>query len=78
MPASALQSPTVRRLLGSKWTAAEPKDRDKHFTVVHLRAENAEGRASVTAELEALISRRSHLVPIEDLKDRERWHAGWR
>lgn len=65
-------------LLGSKWSAVTPADRDKHFTVVRL--ERAAGKRStiIGAELEALLSRRVRRATVDELRDPARWLPGWR
>ena len=68
---------TRDRLLGSKWTARSPVDRDKHFVVTRLIKGREASNAVESVELEALISRRRRVVSRQELDDEERWQAGW-
>jgi len=67
-----------RKLLLSKWTAAIPRDREKHFIVVELVEPEAEGAAPQQLVLEAVRSRRRQTLDWRDLTDDTRWLQGWR
>ena len=71
----------VRALVGSKWTATPPRDRDKHFVVVGLRyVQNPEEgplQEDVELELRAVISGRSRHVSRKGLLDGAAWKRGW-
>ncbi|MCY1043412.1 TIGR02450 family Trp-rich protein [Corallococcus sp. bb12-1] len=64
------------RLVGSKWTAVQPLEREKHFVVLRWVGEGGERPQEL--ELEALLTRRVHRVPWRALADREHWVSGWR
>ena len=66
------------RLMGSKWSATAPVDREKHFRVVGVRSDRNGETSGLLIELEALISRRRREVQRDDLMDPERWRPGWR
>ena len=77
----------VAKLVGTKWTAMAPTrgsagTRHDYFTVVSKHKEDGAGpgkKAVVVAELAAECNRASRVwVPVADLRDRERWRAGWR
>ena len=63
-----------KKLQGSKWTAFEPQNKEKHFVVV--RTLPREGPA-VTAVLEAVVTGAEYEVPWRDLRDPAVWKAGW-
>lgn len=67
-----------RHLIGSNWSAAEPVDREKHFRVVGVRKIEDDQGASEQVELEAILSRRRVVVPLEELDDRAKWLPDWR
>ena len=67
-----------KRLLASKWTAVEPRNREKHFVVRHLSKCSAGGRKEDYVELEAILSGRMHRLPLHELSDPTRWTRGWR
>ncbi|MDH3888056.1 MAG: TIGR02450 family Trp-rich protein [Gammaproteobacteria bacterium] len=65
-----------KKLLKSKWTAAEPKNREKHFMVTEVEFDEA---GMVTACcIEAIMSRRSISIQWHDLKDINQWIHGWK
>ena len=67
-----------RKLLLSKWTAAIPRDREKHFIVVELVEPEAEGAAPRQLVLEAVHSKRRQTLDWRDLTDDTCWLQGWR
>ncbi len=66
------------KLLMSKWTAAVPRDREKHFIVVRLVAPDPAEAPPVEVELQAVYSGRSQVLPWRELRDATRWLQGWR
>ena len=71
-------SPNPKKLLGSKWTAAQPSDREKHFVVTKVYESRTPGDASVRmVELQAVISNRRRVMPSRDLEDADAWRRGW-
>ena len=66
------------KLLSTKWTAVEPRDREKHFIVVRLVEPEAPSLRVEQVELEAVHSRRSVVLAWRELKDATRWLQGWR
>lgn len=67
---------TPRKLLLSKWTAARPQNREKHFLVTELFCDE-EGTV-LEVELQAVLSKRVQRLDWRDLQDAERWLMGWR
>lgn len=67
---------TPRKLLLSKWTAATPQNREKHFLVTELSCDE-EGTV-LEVELQAVLSKRAQRLDWRDLQDAERWLMGWR
>lgn len=63
------------KLFHSKWTAATPVHREKHFLVVELVRDEAERVQAVI--LEAVINGNRYQVDYRDLEDKESWHVGW-
>lgn len=62
-------------LIGAKWTALAPQQREKHF-VVHSRIERAEGPIE-TVRLEAVRTKSVYTVSVADLADVKCWRGGW-
>lgn len=75
--------PTPRRLqptklLLSKWTAAAPVDKEKHFLVTKLIAPEAPGTAIDCIEMTAVRSGRHFVLRWRELNSSAQWHQGWR
>jgi tryptophan-rich hypothetical protein len=65
-----------KKLLTSKWTAVEPKNKEKHFMVTEVEFDD-EGMVS-TCLIEAVRSKRSIPIQWHDLKDMSQWVHGWK
>jgi len=65
-----------RKLLLSKWTAAHPQNREKHFLVTEL-IRDEEGTV-LEVELQAVLTQRSERLDWQVLKDSENWLLGWK
>lgn len=81
VPSSAAPPPrhrlSPRKLLLSKWTAAIPRDREKHFLVTRVIEPEPPGAPVELVELEAVHSKRCFLVHWRELTDAGRWRRGW-
>lgn len=67
---------TPRKLLLSKWTAAHPRNREKHFLVTELFCDD-DGTV-LDIELQAVLTQRSERVSWQVLQDAEAWLFGWK
>lgn len=65
-----------RKLLLSKWTAAQPQNRERHFLVTELIRDEQDNILGV--ELQAALTQRSQQLDWHQLQDSERWLQGWR
>ncbi|RON96758.1 hypothetical protein BK674_24775 [Pseudomonas moraviensis] len=65
-----------RKLLLSKWTAAHPQNREKHFLVTEL-IRDEEGTV-LEVELQAVLTQRSERLDWRTLQDNEIWVLGWK
>lgn len=65
-----------QKLMLSKWTAISPQKREKHFIVVECQRDEDDNVVAV--EIEAVLTKRSEIVPWQHLKDSTQWLAGWR
>ena len=74
-PSIAQQRLNPRKLLLSKWTAARPVKREKHFLVTELFCD--EQGDVLAIELQAVLTQRSARVDWRELQDSERWKIGW-
>ena len=66
-----------KKLLLSKWTAAIPRGKEKHFIVTKLIPAELPAAPIACVEIEAIDSRRSFAIPWRELKDASRWLQGW-
>lgn len=65
-----------RKLLLSKWTAAHPLNREKHFLVTELFCDE-EGTV-LEIELQAVMTKRSQTMAWQQLQDEQNWRMGWK
>lgn len=63
------------KLLLSKWTAAQPQNREKHFLVTELFRD--EDGTVLEVELQAVLTQRSERFAWQILKDQSVWRMGW-
>jgi len=64
-----------RKLLLSKWTAAQPQNREKHFLVTELFCDE-EGTV-LEVELQAVLTKRCERLDWQVLRNNEHWLLGW-
>lgn len=65
-----------RKLLLSKWTAAQPQNREKHFLVSELFCD--EDGTVLAIELQAVLSQRCQRLDWRALENPEHWRMGWK
>jgi tryptophan-rich hypothetical protein len=66
-----------KKLLHTKWTAAEPVNKEKHFLVTRVVLPEPPVTRVDEVELQAVHSGRSMLLPWRELTDATRWRQGW-
>ena len=64
-----------RKLLLSKWTAAKPINREKHFLVTELLSD--EEGVIQEVELQAVLTQRNERLSWQVLQDNGIWLMGW-
>ncbi|WP_426140930.1 TIGR02450 family Trp-rich protein [Pseudomonas sp. DWP3-1-2] len=64
------------KLLLSKWTAARPVNREKHFMVTELFRD--EDGTVLEVELQAVLTQRSERLAWQTLQNDETWRMGWK
>ncbi|MFT5520812.1 MAG: tryptophan-rich hypothetical protein [Enterobacterales bacterium] len=64
------------KLLSSKWTAAKPTNKEKHFLVSEIEID--EEGVVISCSIEAVISKRAMPINWLDLKDDNNWLQGWK
>ena len=65
-----------QKLLLSKWTAAHPQNREKHFLVTELLRDE-EGTV-LEIELQAVLTQRSERLEWQRLRISTEWLQGWK
>lgn len=65
-----------RKLLLSKWTAAHPENREKHFLVTTLFGE--EDGTVLDIELQAVLTQRNQRLTWQSLQNADAWKMGWK
>ena len=73
-PSNAL---SPKKLLHTKWTAVEPRHKEKHFLVTRVIEPEPPGSPVVSVEIEAVHSRRARVIAWRELQDASRWKRGW-
>jgi tryptophan-rich hypothetical protein len=73
-PVNAL---SPKKLLHTKWTAVEPKHKEKHFLVTRVVEPVPPGSPVVSVEIEAVHSKSARVIAWRELKDATRWKRGW-
>lgn len=64
------------KLLLSKWTAAQPRNKEKHFLVTELFRDD-EGTV-LAIELQAVMTRRAERLAWQTLQNADDWKIGWK
>ena len=65
-----------KKLLLSKWTAINPKQKERHFMVTKLIKDDDE--KVVACQLQAVINKNDYEIMWQDLKDNSKWLMGWK
>ena len=65
-----------KKILNSKWTAASPTSKEKHFLITKLEFD--ENNNVTHCLIQAVISNRIEKISWEDLKEDEHWLHGWK
>ena len=66
-----------KKLLNTKWTATVPANKEKHFMVTQVIMPNLATEPIEVIMLEAVHSKRSQLMPWQQLNDASIWLQGW-
>lgn len=64
-----------KKLLNSKWTAAKPQNKEKHFIITELEFD--EEANIVHCVIQAVMTKRDTVIQWRDLKDSSVWKLGW-
>ncbi|WP_028765632.1 MULTISPECIES: TIGR02450 family Trp-rich protein [Shewanella] len=64
-----------KKLFNSKWTAVEPKDKQKHFIVTKVKFDE-NGEVSLCL-IEAVLTRKESIIDWRELTQPQIWRQGW-
>ena len=67
----------AKKLLNSKWTAMQPKGKERHFLISEVQW-NDEQTKVLSCHLEAVINHKEYIIDPEVLKDDDAWQQGWK
>jgi tryptophan-rich hypothetical protein len=67
-----------KKLLNSKWTAVNPMNKEKHFSVIKVLKDSDDPQLIYSVTLEAVLTGKSFNLEPKDLRDREIWLEGWK
>jgi len=65
-----------KKLLQSKWTAATPTNKEKHFMLTEIEFDD--DNIVISCSIEAVMSKRLISINWHDLKDENIWMQGWK
>ncbi len=65
-----------KKLLNSKWTAVQPKNKEKHFIIVEVDYD--EDKNVVLCVQEAVMTKRQCEIDWRELKNADVWRPGWK
>lgn len=77
MTRAASNTLSPKKLLHTKWTAVEPRNKEKHFLVTKVIEPEPPGSPVVSVEIEAVHSKRVRIIEWRELNDVARWRRGW-
>ena len=77
MKRSASNPLSPKKLLHTKWTAVEPRNKEKHFLVTRVIEPEPPGSLVLSVEIEAVHSKRALIIEWRELTDVARWQRGW-
>lgn len=76
-PAAPKNPLSPKKLLLTKWTAVQPRQREKHFVVTRVIQPEPPSTRIEQVELEAVHSKQVYLLHWRDLTDACLWRQGW-
>lgn len=66
-----------KKLLHTKWSAVEPRHREKHFIVTALVEPDPPTAPVEQVVVQAVLTRRCRTIAWRELRDTTRWRRGW-
>ena len=72
-----VRSINPKKLMFSKWTAAKPVAKQKHFLVTKIILPELPDGKTEWIEIEAVYTRETKRIRWRELNDESLWHRGW-
>lgn len=66
-----------KKLQHSKWTAAHPINKEKHFIVIKIQFDEQQ-LSVISCTLEAVMSKNQFTIKPQELKNSHVWLQGWK
>jgi tryptophan-rich hypothetical protein len=66
----------MKKLLHSKWTSTNPKNKEKHFVVIKVNKNNLDAQIIDSVVIQAVMTKREFLIPPKELLSLK-WSIGW-
>ena len=67
-----------KKIVNSKWTAVNVKNREKHFLVVEkIKKSDQNGILIDYLRIEAVLTEKMYQIPMKQIKDKSKWIVGW-
>lgn len=67
----------MKKILNSKWTAVDPKNKEKHFVVIKLNYSKTDILVVESIILEAIFTKQHYTMSVEHLVESGLWAKGW-
>jgi len=67
-----------KKLLNSKWTALNPKNKEKHFTVTQVKLNEEDPQVIDFIILTAVFTNKSYQMNYKELGNELNWKKGWK
>lgn len=77
MTRSTSNALSPKKLLHTKWTAVEPRNKEKHYLVTKVIEPVSPELPVQSVEIEAVHSKRARIIGWRELTDVARWRRGW-
>jgi tryptophan-rich hypothetical protein len=69
--------PNRKKLLNSKWTAIDPKSKEKHFSITYVKVNDDDIQVIDHIILTAVLTGINYKMNYDDLKSELNWKQGW-
>jgi len=68
----------MKKLLQSKWTACQPKNKEKHFIVTHVEKNSMDNQKIDYIIMTAVYTKKEYKMNYKELSNNSCWIQGWK